>query len=121
MHAHLAHKLLAQKVADLDEGAALADGAVDGEMGVDGAHLVLVALNEVYTRRYAARIKRSLAAIALSIVTLFEITSSLSYYASPHSDMIQYVKFWISEPYLMGMFSVHSKFINPEKALHKLY
>ena len=61
VHAHLAHKLLAQKVADLDEGAALRDGAVDGEMGVDGAHLVLVALNEgVHT--YAARIKRSLAA-----------------------------------------------------------
>ena len=46
MHADPAHKLLAQKVADLDEGAALRDGAVDGEMGVDGAHLVLVALNE---------------------------------------------------------------------------
>ena len=71
MHAHLAHELLSKEVSDLDEGAALRDGAVDGEMGVDGAHLVLVALNEVYTRRYAARIKRSLAAVALSIVTLF--------------------------------------------------
>ena len=47
MHADPAHKLLAQKVADLDEGAALRDGAVDGEMGVDGAHLVLVALQNV--------------------------------------------------------------------------
>ena len=45
VHAHLAHELLSQEVSDLDEGAALRDGAVDGEMGVDGAHLVLVALN----------------------------------------------------------------------------
>ena len=46
MHPHLAHELLTQKVADLDEGAALRDGAVDREMGVYGSHLVLVALFE---------------------------------------------------------------------------
>ena len=44
VHAHAPDELLAEEVAHLDQGAGLGDGAVDGEMGVDGAHLVLVAL-----------------------------------------------------------------------------
>lgn len=36
--------LLAQEVTDLKLAAALLDDAVDGEMGVDGTHLVLEAL-----------------------------------------------------------------------------
>ena len=43
-HAHAADELLAEEVTDLDEGAGLGDGAVDGEMGVHSAHLVLVTL-----------------------------------------------------------------------------
>ncbi len=42
----LADVLLAEEVAHLHLAAALGDGAVDGEMGVHRAHLVLVALEQ---------------------------------------------------------------------------
>merc|ERR1740128_1233738 len=38
-HAHLPDVLLSQEVPDLDQGTALCDGAIDGEMSVDGPHL----------------------------------------------------------------------------------
>jgi len=41
---YLADELLAQEVPDLDEAAALGNGAVDGEMSIDSSHLVLVPL-----------------------------------------------------------------------------
>ena len=45
-HAHRAHPLLAQEVADLDQLAALLDVDVDGEVGVHQAHLVLKTLGD---------------------------------------------------------------------------
>ena len=45
-HAHLPDELLAQEVPDLDEGAALSDGAIDGEMSVHGPHLVQESLEQ---------------------------------------------------------------------------
>lgn len=45
-HQHLANVLLAEEVADLDDGVVLGGDAVDGEMGVHGAHLVLEALGD---------------------------------------------------------------------------
>ena len=44
VHADLPDELLPEEVAHLDDGSALGYGAVDGEMSVDGAHLVEVAL-----------------------------------------------------------------------------
>jgi hypothetical protein len=46
VHPDASDEFLSQEVPDLDEGAALGDGAVDGEVSVDGAHLVLVALRD---------------------------------------------------------------------------
>ena len=43
-HVYLSDELLAEEVANLDEGASLSDGTVDGEMRVDSPHLVKVAL-----------------------------------------------------------------------------
>lgn len=37
--------LLAQEVSDLNSGSILLDDTVDGEMGVDGTHFVLEALD----------------------------------------------------------------------------
>lgn len=42
--------LLAQEVTDLKSTTVLLDDAVDGEMGVDGAHLVLEALEKHFVR-----------------------------------------------------------------------
>merc|ERR1719309_958687 len=39
-HAHLTNVLLSQEVSDLDERAALRDGAVDGEVSIHSPHLV---------------------------------------------------------------------------------
>ena len=46
MHLDPTDELLAQEVPDLDQRSALGDGAIDREMGVHGAHLVLVALEK---------------------------------------------------------------------------
>ena len=46
VHANSSNELLAQEVTDLDKGAGLRDGAVDGEMGVDSAKFVLVAVGD---------------------------------------------------------------------------
>ena len=45
---YLSDKLLAKEVANLDEGAPLSDGAVDGEVSVHGAHLVQVTLDDKF-------------------------------------------------------------------------
>ena len=45
---YLSDKLLAKEVANLDEGAPLGDGAVDGEMSVHGTHLVQVTLDDEF-------------------------------------------------------------------------
>ena len=45
---YLSDKLLAKEVANLDEGAPLSDGAVDGEVSVHGAHLVQVTLDDTF-------------------------------------------------------------------------
>ena len=39
-HPDLPDVLLAEEVPDLDEGAGLGDGAIDGEMSIHGPHLV---------------------------------------------------------------------------------
>merc|ERR1719230_1783441 len=46
MHPHLADELFPKEVPHLNESAALTDGAVDGEMGIDGPHLVEIALGD---------------------------------------------------------------------------
>ena len=46
MNIYLTDVLLAQEVSDLDEGAALRDGAVDGEVSIHGPHLVTESLNQ---------------------------------------------------------------------------
>ena len=79
MHADLAHELLAQKVADFDEGAGLGDGAVDGEMGVDGAHLVLVALNNRGLSRICLPLHLTLSYIFLRHLSLFTKQFVLQY------------------------------------------
>lgn len=43
-HAHTSDELFAQEISHLDQGAAFGDGAVNGEMGIHGTHLVFVAL-----------------------------------------------------------------------------
>ena len=47
-HVYLSDELLAKEVANLDEGAALSDGTVDGEMRVHSAHFVQVALKNIF-------------------------------------------------------------------------
>ena len=47
-HVYLSDELLAKEVANLDEGASLSDGTVDGEMRVHSAHFVQVALKNVF-------------------------------------------------------------------------
>ena len=46
LHLDTSDVLLTQKVSDLNEGALLADGAVNGEMGIYGSHLVLESLKK---------------------------------------------------------------------------
>jgi hypothetical protein len=46
VHANAADEFLAQEVTDFDQAASLRDGAIDGEMSVDSAHLVLVAVGD---------------------------------------------------------------------------
>ena len=48
LYVYLSDELLAKEVANLDEGASLSDGTVDGEMRVHGAHFVQVALKNVF-------------------------------------------------------------------------
>ena len=45
---YLPDKLLTKEVANLDKGAPLGDGAVDGEMGIHSTHLVQVTLDETF-------------------------------------------------------------------------
>ena len=60
VHPDLPDVLLAEEVPDLDQGPILGDGAVDGEMGVDGAHLVLVALKQTTKLVYCSSICQDL-------------------------------------------------------------
>ena len=46
VHAHATNELLAQKVSNLNESSGLRDGAIDGEMRIDGTKLVLVAVGD---------------------------------------------------------------------------
>ena len=48
LYVYLSDELLAKEVANLDEGASLIDGTVDGEMRVHSAHFVQVALKNVF-------------------------------------------------------------------------
>lgn len=45
-HMYLADVLLAEEVTDLDDGVVLGGDAIDGEMGIYGAHLVQEALGD---------------------------------------------------------------------------
>ena len=49
-HPDLPDVFLAKEVPDLDEGAGLWDGAVDGEMGIHGPHLVQESLNNTHLK-----------------------------------------------------------------------
>jgi hypothetical protein len=46
VHSNATNEFFAQEVADFDQGASFRNGAVDGEVSVDGAHLVLVAVGD---------------------------------------------------------------------------
>ena len=48
LYVYLSDELLAKEVANLDEGASLSDGTVDGEMRVHSAHFVQVALKNIF-------------------------------------------------------------------------
>jgi len=45
-HRHAANVLLAQEVANLNSRTIILDGDIDGEMGVDGLHLVTVSVGD---------------------------------------------------------------------------
>ena len=45
-HPHFSDELLAQEVTDLDDRVVLRGDAIDGEMGVDGAHFVFESLHK---------------------------------------------------------------------------
>ena len=44
VHPHTTDEFLSQEVSHFDQSAALGDGAGDGEMSIDGSHLVFVSL-----------------------------------------------------------------------------